>query len=369
MSTVAGCGVEFIGNGHDFNSRLVEDIHQARHHVHLLFYIYAPDETGRRVAQAMIDASKRGVACRLLADYAGSLAFFRSDLPAKMIEAGVKVVAALPVRPIRRRLARIDLRNHRKIVVIDGSVGYTGSQNIVNEDYGHKRAGAWVDLMARFEGPIVTQMQGVFVQDWAFETDEVLVEEAYFRTLGSRGNIMAQCVPTGPNHHSENFRDILLAAINISRSKVIMTSPYIVLDEPSLAALSMAARRGVEVNIVLPYKCDHPLVSLAGRAYYQDLLDSGVKIHFYKKGMLHAKTITVDDNLALLCTSNLDIRSFFLNFEVNVVMYGQQITHEMRFAQMGYMNDSELLTAERWQSRATHLKYLESAAALFSPLL
>src|SRR5690606_13797231 len=144
--------------------------------------------------------------------------------------------------------------------------------------------------------------------------------------------------PTGPNYESETFRHVLLTAINASREKLIMTSPYIVLDEPTIVALSMAAQRGVDVNIVLPHMCDHPLVSLAGKAYYEDLLSDGVKIYLYRNGMLHSKTMSVDDNFALLGTANLDVRSFFLNFEVNVMMYGEQITREMRFAQMAYIN-------------------------------
>lgn len=369
LATVAGSNVELIGDGNDFNARLIEDINQAKHHVHLLFYIYAPDTTGKRVADALVHAAKRGVTCRLLVDYAGSLTFFRSQLCQYLMEAGVHVVPALPVAPLRRKLARLDLRNHRKIAVLDGMVAYTGSQNIVDADYGHKRAGAWVDLMGRFTGPIVNQLQLVFLQDWAFETHENLRGSDYFRMLAPQGEMISQCVPTGPNHQSENFREVLLTAINASRAKLIMTSPYIVLDEPTLVAISMAARRGVDVNLVIPQKCDHPIVSLAGKAFYQELLDDGVKIHFYKKGMLHSKTMTVDDNFALLGTANLDVRSFFLNFEVNVVMYGPQITHELRFAQMGYMNDSDLLTQEQWNRRPYYKRYLESAAALFSPLL
>lgn len=369
LATVAGSHVELIGDGNAFNARLIEDIASAKHHVHLLFYIYAPDVTGKRVADALIAAAKRGVTCRLMVDYAGSLAFFRSELFKELTASGVHVVAALPVAPLRRKFARLDLRNHRKIAVLDGTVAYTGSQNIVDANYGHKRAGAWVDLMGRFTGPIVNQLQLVFLQDWRFETNENLNGSEYFRMLSSQGEMIAQCVPTGPNHQSENFREVLLTAINASRSKLIMTSPYIVLDEPTIVALCMAANRGVDVHLVIPQKCDHPIVSLAGKAYYQDLLDDGVSIHYYKKGMLHSKTMTVDDSFALLGTANLDVRSFFLNFEVNVVMYGPQITHELRFAQMAYINDSELLTLEQWNARPQYQRYLESAAALFSPLL
>lgn len=369
MPTVAGNHVELMGDGNIFLERLIADINAATHHVHLLFYIYANDKTGSRVAQALIAAAGRGVKCRLLADAAGSFKFFKSDLPDKMRAAGVQVVAALPVAPIRRKLARLDLRNHRKIAVIDGNVAYTGSQNIIDANYGHRRAGAWIDLMGRFTGPIVNQLQAVFIDDWAFDHAEEVEGDQYFPLLTPKGEMLAQCVPTGPNYESETFRHVLLTAINASREKLIMTSPYIVLDEPTIVALSMAAQRGVDVNIVLPHMCDHPLVSLAGKAYYEDLLSDGVKIYLYRNGMLHSKTMSVDDNFALLGTANLDVRSFFLNFEVNVMMYGEQITREMRFAQMAYINESDLLTLEHWSKRPHYRRYLESAAALFSPLL
>lgn len=369
MPTVVGSYIELVGRSSDFDDRLIQDIQQAKHHAHLLFYIYAPDPTGQKVSQALMAAAKRGVICRLMVDAVGSMAFLRSKLAKELVAHGVRVVPCLPVAPLRRKLARLDLRNHRKIAVLDGQVAWTGSQNIVDETYGHKRAGAWVDLMGRFTGPIVNQLQSVFIQDWAYETGEDLGGDDYYRLLDTQGDMLAQCVPTGPGHKSDNFRDVLLTAINASRSKLIITSPYLVLEEASLVAISMAARRGVEVHLVLPHRSDHPLVGFAQRAYYDDLLESGVSIHLYNKGMLHAKTMTVDDTFALLGTANLDIRSFFLNFEINVLLYGQQITHEMRFAQMAYINDSTLLTRQQWNRRPGWVRYVESAAALFSPLL
>lgn len=366
---VAGNGVELISDADTLCDRLTADIDAAEHHAHLLYYIFSPDTIGRRIGDALARARKRGVACRLLADAAGSRAFFRSGMPAELHSHGVEVHAMLPVAPWRRKLARIDLRNHRKLAVVDGMYAYAGSHNAVNEDYGHKHAGKWVDLSGRFTGPVVAQFQQLFCEDWAFETDQTLGGEDLFPALEPAGEIAAQVVPTGPNHQGESFRRVLIAALAAAQRHIIMTTPYLVLDEPTMLALAMAADRGAQVDLVVPKKSDHPIVAAAGRYYYQTLLEAGVNIHTYKGGMLHAKTITVDDAFALLGSSNLDIRSFYLNFEVNVLLYGQQVTQHLRFAQQRYLSQCDPVVLSAWRKRPLVKQYAEGAAALFSPLL
>ncbi len=366
---LAGNDVELIEHTQNLADQLASDIDQAVHHVHLLYYIFRPDETGRKVADALIRAAQRGIACRLLADAAGSRTFFKSAMPGELRQAGVQVVPMLPVAPWRRKLARIDLRNHRKIAVIDGRIAYAGSHNIVNEDYGHKRAGQWIDLSGRFTGPVVGQFQQVFCEDWAFDTEQTLDGDDLYPSIQPIGEIPAQVVPTGPNHEGESFRRVLIAALAAAQRQIIMTTPYLVPDEPTLVALSMAADRGVKVELIIPQKSDHPIVAAAGRYYFQTLLESGVKIHTYRGGMLHAKTITVDDAFALLGSANLDIRSFYLNFEINVLLYGPQITQHLRFAQQSYLNQSTPIDPEEWMKRPKLAQYTEGAASLLSPLL
>ncbi len=370
MPVSGGNEMELLGDSEAMIDRLIADIDAAEHHVHMLFYIYEDDETGRRVAEALVRAAKRGVRCRVLADHAGSRTiFFANGLASWMNENGVQTVAALPVRPLRRRLARLDLRNHRKIVVIDGRIGYTGSQNITNADYGHHHVERWIDLTGRFQGPVVSQLQVVFMEDWMFETDEYLEGPDIFPLLPRVGEVTAQAVATGPGHESEALPRVLLAAIGMAKRKVIITTPYLVPDEPTMLALALAADRGVEVSMVVPARSDHWLVDAAGRAQFERLLESGVDIYLHRHGTLHAKTMTVDDSFAVLGSSNMDIRSFYLNFEINVLLYGPQVTRELRFAQMGYLNDSDRVTLDAWHRRPVGRRYLDAAAALLSPLL
>ncbi|MEX0885486.1 MAG: cardiolipin synthase [Phycisphaeraceae bacterium] len=366
---VGGNAMELLPETPAMIDRLVADIDAAERHVHLLFYIFRPDDNGMRVIDALRRAAGRGVKCRLMADAAGSRPLFHSSVPGELTQLGVEVVPALPVQLWRRKLSRIDLRNHRKIAVIDGRLAYTGSHNIVVEDYGHSRAGKWLDLSARFTGPLVAQLQATFLDDWVFETGVPLQSEDLFPPIQAAGNIAAQVVPTGPSHEAETFRRVLLAALNTARRKIVMTTPYLVPDEATMTALGMAVDRGAEVTIVMPARSDHPLVAAAGRYYYEPLMDMGVQLHQYHGGLLHAKTITVDDAFALLGSANIDIRSFYLNFEINVLLYGPAVTAELRFVQQGYLARSRQISPDAWRRRGTLTQYAESAAALASPLL
>jgi cardiolipin synthase len=369
MPILGGNAVGILPSSPGFIDALIADVTHARRHVHMLFYIFEPDETGRRVADALLEAAARGVKCRLLADAAGSRHFFNGDMPERLRAGGVDVRPALPVARFRRSLARIDLRNHRKLAVIDASIAYTGSQNIVNPNFGHRRAGVFVDLMGRFRGPVVTQLQLAFLDDWYFETDEDLESDDYLRPSEPVGDVPAQAVPTGPGQETESLVKLILAALNAAQHRVIITSPYLVPDEPTTLALAMAVDRNVEVHIVVPECSDHPIVSCAGRWYYHQLLQAGCKIHLFRGGMLHSKAITVDDHFALLGSSNLDVRSFYLNFELNVVLYGPRITNELRAIQTQYIARSETLDPQRWRQRAVWKQYRDTAAALLTPLL
>ncbi len=373
MPILGGNNVELVVDTEQMVERLVADIRRARHHVHMLFYIIMDDQTSRQVFDAMADAVSRGVACRVLADHAGSWRFFRrGGMADEMRSKGIQIHPCLPVNPLSRRLVRIDLRNHRKVVVIDNRIGYAGSQNLVNPDYGHRRAGPWHDLMGRFRGPVVSQLQTVFLEDWMFETGELIDDGLLQEPLESRGNMPAQVVATGPTDRDVTFEVIprvLLAAINSARWRIILTTPYLIPDETTLLALSLAVDRGVQVDVVVPRRVDQLLVGAAARYYYDRLIDIGVNLYLHHEGLLHAKTITVDDSLALLGSTNLDRRSFYLNFELNVLMFGPQITRQLRFAQTGYISESDPIDVTAWRHRPVLTRYGQATAALFSPLL
>jgi cardiolipin synthase A/B len=362
---VGGNSVQFITDSNQFIDRLVADIDAAKSHVHMLFYIFAPDASGQRVAQALIAAKGRGVKCRVLADAFASRSIFGSGgLAAKLNAAGVQVVKALPSSPLRRR----DLRNHRKLAVMDGAVGYMGSQNIIDADYGGRRGAPWVDLMVRVEGRIVNQLVNVFAGNWAFETGEFL-EVAPADSGDVRQGTAMQLAPTGPVVPQETYRKVLLAAVQSARERLILTTPYFVPDEPTLVALTMAADRGVKVTLILPNRPDHFFTAAAGRAHFSILMQSGVSIHLYRPGLMHSKTATVDDAFALIGSANLDVRSFNLNFELTLLLYGKEVTGQARDIQLKYLADSDPVDAKQWAERGAIRRYSERAITLLSPLL
>ena len=271
----------------------------------------------------MARAAQRGVACRVLADAVGSRRLFRRLAP-YLRQRGVRIFPALPANLWRLPFKRLDLRNHRKLAVIDGRVAFTGSQNIVEASYGHKRAGVWHDIMARITGPVVRQLQGIFLEDWFYETGELLEDAALFPSCPPDGPIAVQVVPTGPDQPTELFQDLIVRAIFLARRRVVITSPYFIPNEATLLAMRLAALRGVEVDLVIPKRSDHRLVNAAGSFYCEYLMRYGVRVFLFQQGMLHAKTLTVDDELAMFGSANYDIRSFALNFELNLFVHARR---------------------------------------------
>jgi len=355
----------------DLVKTLITEIDKAESHVHLLYYIMQRDGTGRRVGEALKRAAQRGVTCRLLVDHGASRGFFKSgSLADELTDAGVRVQPALPVRFPRMFLRRIDVRNHRKLAVIDGRIGFAGSQNLVDPDYGHSRAGPWHDVSGRFTGPIVSALQQVFIEDWACETDEDLTDETYFPRLETTGNVTAQVVSHAPQAEERLVvPQLMVTAITSARRRLLITTPYLVPDEPTQAALVATATRGVEVDIVVPARGDIRLVNAAMRYFFQPLLEAGARIHLHQNGLLHAKTMTVDDAFGLLGSANLDIRSFEINYELNVLLYGSEVVHTLRDVQELYLKDSKQVDPETWRERSVWRRYGYSAAALFSPVL
>ncbi len=348
--------------------RLIADIDAARQHVHLLFYIFKDDKVGQRVAEALIGAARRGVMCRVLADAVGSRRLFRHLAPA-LRRQGVRIFPVLPAPLWRIPFSRLDLRNHRKLAVIDGAVAFAGSQNIVEASYGHKRAGIWHDLMARITGPVVRQLQGIFLEDWFYETGEMLEDAALFPSSPAAGPAAVQVVPTGPNLATELFQDLIVRAIFLARKRVVITSPYFIPNEAMLLALRLAALRGVQVDLVLPKRSDHPIVTAAGNFYCEYLMRHGARVFLFQPGMLHAKTLTIDDELAMFGSANYDIRSFSLNFELNLFVYAEEAVREMRRLQQNYLDQSRPASLDQWPGRTLAGRLKMNLAKLFSPLL
>lgn len=359
---------------------IISDINAARHHVHLLTYIWDPGTRSEKVGLALELAAARGVQCRVLVDAVGSKKFLKSRRCASMRQAGVKVVAALPVAFFRALFSRIDLRNHRKIVVIDGEVAYCGSQNIADSTFRSKpwiKTGPWIDCTVRLKGPAAQALAVVFLTDWQLDSGEKMAEaDAFLPTLpvaagsaeAGHGTVV-QVIPSGPGPAPASVAQAINACIHVARDELIMTTPYFVPDEALKSALISASVRGVSVHIVVPAVLDNLMVRAASRSHYLDLLEAGVHIHLYQGGLLHAKTVTVDRDLAVIGSANLDTRSFRLNFEITMMIYDTDVASLARFMQRGYMEQSIEVRLREWRRRRWWRKAVENTAQLVGPLL
>jgi cardiolipin synthase A/B len=373
---VRGNDVKFLGGWESAFQAMIADIEAAQKTVHLLTFIWQPRGIGERLVEAFERAAGRGVECRVMVDSVGSRGFMRSDLPARLRKAGVKVVEALPVNPLRVLLSRVDLRNHRKLLIIDGKVGYTGSQNVTDDSFKFnpiRRIGPWIDASLRIEGPAAAALEVVFLRDWYSEVGED-IEHTIEKVLPAETPIPAEgcvvhVVPSGPGSGRAPMREAMLSAIYSAREELIITTPYFVPDEATLAALRTAALSGVDVTLVVPKRSDAPTTAAAGKAHYGELLEAGVKIKLYDRGLLHSKTMTVDSDVAVIGSANLDSRSFWLNFEVTVFVYDPDEASLLRMLQVSYMEDSDDLFMEEWSKRPIASRIGQRAARLLGPLL
>ena len=368
MPVMGGNDMQILSETTELVDCLVTDIDTARHHVHLLYYVFENDETGRKVADALIRAAGRGVDARLLADAIGSKMLFKTGMSRRLIKAGVQVYPLFPVRFFRSKLRRIDMRNHRKLAVIDGRIAYTGSHNIIDASYGHKNL-EWDDMSVRISGAAVLNLQQVFLTDWYCASNDLVQGPDIFPAPQVTGDVVTQVIPSGPVYPNQGFQNVIVEAIHMARRHVILTSPYLAPDEPSLLALKLAVLRGVQVDMVLPERSDQIMAGACGRAYYENLLEAGVNLYLYRPGLIHAKTLSVDDEFGMIGSGNFDIRSFFLNFELNLLFHGAVAAAKIRFQQKQYMARSKRLDLEFWRNRPAYIKRLEDAARLMAPLV
>lgn len=354
--------------------RLIADINAARTSCHLEFYIWSNGGLADEVAEAMLRAARRGVTCRILVDAVGSQDFLRSETAHRLEAGSVQVRAALTVSLFRMLFVRFDLRLHRKIVVIDGRIAYTGSLNLVDPRYFKQDAdvGEWVDAMVRIEGPAVEALAVTFLEDWALESGESTEEmqaTGDVRPLAGRGGCAVQVFPSGPMHEVQAVEAVLLQAIYAAQRELVLTTPYFVPDERMVTALISAALRGVEVTLLLPERLDSNLVRLASQSYKGDLARAGVRVMLFEGGLLHTKSVTVDGQFCLFGSLNLDPRSFHLNFEITLMIYDADFTAELRRLQLAYVEKSRPLDLAEWTQRSGLERLTENVARLLSPLL
>jgi cardiolipin synthase len=369
-----GNRLELMADFRTVFASIITDLDQARRTCHLEFYIWHMGGMADEVAEALIRAARRGVVCRVLVDAVGSKQFLKGRIARQLRDSGVHLAASLPVGPLQLLTTRADLRNHRKIVVIDGEIAYTGSQNLVDPRFfkQDEGVGQWIDAMVRMEGPGVEALAGIFIEGWEMDTGEGLEHLETTSDVGpvsSRGSSAVQVVPSGPGFRPDAIRQLLLSSIYCARRELVITTPYFVPDDTVHTALISAAHRGVEVTLVVPAKVDSRLAHYASRSLYDDLLSAGVRIAGFRGGLLHTKSITVDREFTVFGSVNLDMRSLWLDFEISLFVYDPEFTEKVRAMQAGYVENALMMDVAQWRSRPATQRFVENAAHLVGPLL
>jgi cardiolipin synthase len=377
LPAVPGNSVDLFPDYHDSIRAMAEAVDRAERFVHVQFYISAWDEVTAPFFEALVRATGRGVDVRFLFDHLGSrgIPVYREMLD-KLEGTGIEWHPMMPLDLLRGKVRRPDLRNHRKILVVDGVVGFAGSQNLIEPSYdkpANRKAGReWVELVARVRGPVVAELNAVFLTDWYSETGEILEDTmvgADEAVADGQGDLVGQVVPSGPGFATENNLRMFTTLIYGARRRLSITSPYFVPDESLLYAITTAAQRGVEVELFVSEGADQFMVYHAQRSYYQALLEAGVRIWLYPiPFVLHSKHFSVDDDVAVIGSSNMDLRSFALNYEVSLMLVGRGIVDGMREVEDSYRSRSRELTEEEWRGRSRASRYVDNVMRLTSAL-
>ena len=354
---------------------MADAIRTAERYVHVEFYILQTDDATDNFFAALEEVAARGVTVRVLLDHWANRGkpFYRKTL--KRLDAmGAQWRLMLPVQPLRGKYQRPDLRNHRKLLVVDGTVAFMGSQNVTDSTYNLRknirRGLHWVDLMTRLEGPVVASVNAVFLSDWYSETDEVLTDEIdLFDVKTGPGDLDCQVVPSGPGFEVENNLRLFAALLYSAQRRISVVSPYFVPDEAMLLAITTACHRGLEVELFVSEEGDQAMVYHAQRSYYEVLLRAGVKIWMYRKPyILHTKCFTIDDEVAVIGSSNMDMRSFGLNMEISLLVRGGEFVQEMREVEDRYRRLSREMTLQEWEKQPLRSTILDNIARLTSAL-
>lgn len=371
LPSQSGNSAKLLSGYRESLDAMAAEIDKAERYVNVEFYIMSCDDFTAGFYQALEDAHRRGVKVRVLFDHIGSLRTrgYRRMLN-RLNGIGLEWHRMLPILPLRGRWRRPDLRNHRKILIIDGRVAFTGSQNVVEPGYHRSGNRKWVDLMTRVEGDVVTALNTLFVTDWYNETEELLLEELDPEPRDQpAGDITAQVVPSGPGFVTENNLQLFNTLIYSAQHRVSITSPYFVPDESLLRAVTTAAQRGVAVELFVSQSGDQLLVQHAQQSYYTWLLEAGVRIYLYERPyVLHSKHLAIDDRVAVVGSSNMDMRSFELNLEVSLMLLGHKMVAEMHKVEDAYRAHSRELLPGEWKTRHPLSRFVDNVARLSASL-
>lgn len=375
LPLLGGNTAKLLGDYNTSLAAMVEEIDKAKKHVNVEFYILSCDETTAPFFDALERAVARGVSVRVLLDHVANLRTKGYGKTKRRLDAvGADWHLMLPLQPWRGKFQRPDLRNHRKLLVIDGVVAFMGSQNVIDRSYnkrGNIRRGLqWQELVARVEGPVVGGIQAIFFSDWYSETGELLSSEIDLEDPDVLdGDLDCQVVPSGPGFDGENNLRLFLGLLYAAQKRIVITSPYFVPDESMLYAITTAVHRGVPVDLFVSEIGDQALVYHAQRSYYEALLRAGVRIYLYPAPyILHAKHFTIDDEVAVIGSSNMDMRSFGLNLEVSLMVRGESFVNDMRAVEDEYRLKSRELTLDEWMTQPLRSTVLDNLARLSSAL-
>ena len=372
---LGGNTVQLIEGYQESLDAMADEVSRAVDYVNAEFYIMSSDDSTDRLFRELEAAAERGVRVRVLFDHIGSLRVpgYRGMIR-RLNASEIQWRRMLPLMPVKRQWRRPDLRNHRKILVVDGRVGFTGSQNIIEPSYrkkkNHKVGRQWVELMSRLEGPIVGTLNVMFATDWSSETEESLEPQlAAYHWDSFAGGSLCQVVPSGPGFRTENNLRLFNTLLYSAEECITISSPYFVPDDSLLYAITTAAQRGVMVELFVSEAGDQFLVHHAQRSYYEALLRAGVRIYLYPKPfVLHAKHFTIDSDVAVIGSSNMDMRSFSLNLEVTVMMIDDGVVRQMHTVEDHYRAMSRELKLEEWIKRPMLARYVDNVARLTATL-
>ncbi|WP_270301706.1 cardiolipin synthase [Terrisporobacter petrolearius] len=363
--------VEIYVDGNEKFKNLIKDIRNAKDHIHLEYFIIKDSKIGEKIKKELIDKAKSGVKIRIIYDDVGCWRFwFHRKFFNEMRTYGIEIIPYLKGKITIPIGGQLNYRNHRKIVVIDGKIGYTGGINIGDEYIGkNKKFGYWRDTHIRIEGTSVYMLQMIFLTDWYYNTKKVLLKENLFPKLKDKGSCMMQIVASGPDSDWESMHYAYFYAICQAKKSIYIETPYFIPDESLLKALKCAALSGVELIILFPKIADHKIVNTASYSYFQEILESGGKVYLYNKGFLHSKLIIIDDFMASTGSANMDLRSFKLNFEVNAFIYDENIIDEIKKKFLEDLKHGKELKQNMFENRKIVNKIKESVCRLFSPIL
>ena len=366
--------VKLLLNGENKFPEVLKAIEKAQHHIHIEYYIFRDDKIGNTIEKLLLKKAKEGVKIRFIYDDYGS-SEIRKTLSKRLRDAGIEAVPFYKIKLIAFANS-LNYRNHRKIIVIDGKIGFVGGIN-VSDNYVNSTqttdAVFWRDTHLKLEGPAVTYLQYIFLSDWNSCSNQnlILEKEMYlpFNSFTYTDTKLVQIAASGPDSNSPTILYSILQAIYLAEEEILITTPYFIPGESLLDALNIAAMSGLKVKLLVPYESDTLLVNAASRAYYREILNAGVEVYRYKKGFVHAKTIVTDKKIAIVGTANMDNRSFELNFEVNAIVYDEEIATELTKTFYNDLLDAEQIDKEKWINRPWYIRLGDKIAKLLSPML